>query len=105
MTPSTVDELLDIPGRSVARNSSDQGQACPLPVRRLIGPAPLLFVTAISLGALAAAVGLSGAADLPSSASATPALNQTSMLEPVKPGASEPPVILRGRPPARTRLP
>ena len=111
MTPSTVDQLLDIPGRSVGLNSSKPEMLNALPVRRSSGPIDFWIVTVISAVALAAAVGLSGATDLPSAASAgvpitvttTSPLNQTSMTEPVVSLASEPPVVLRGHPIAYRR--
>ena len=98
MTPSTVDQLLDIPGRSVALNSSKPEMLNALPVRRSSGPIDFWIVALISAVALAAAVGLFGAADLPSAASAgvpitvttTSPLNQTSMTEALIPPASEP---------------
>ena len=111
MTPSTVDQLLDIPGRSVGMNSSKPEMLNALPVRRSFGPIDFWIVTVISGVALAAAVGLSGAADLPSTASAsvpitattTSPLNQTSITEPVVSTASERPVVLRGQPIAHRR--
>ena len=111
MTPSTVDQLLDIPGRSVGLNSSKPEMLNALPVRRSSGPIDFWIVALISAVALAAAVGLFGATDLPSAARAsvpttattTPPLNQTSMTEPVVWPASEPPVVLRGQPIAHRR--
>lgn len=104
MTP--VDPLLDIPGRTVATNGSGIANApAAFPVRRLIGPARFWFLTAISLGALAAAVELSGLADLPSTARATPPEAQSSINSAVMPLASEPPVVLRGQaPPKANRI-
>ena len=98
MTPSTVDQLLDIPGRSVALNSSKPEKLNAPPVRRSFGSIDFWIVTVISAMALAAAVGLSGATDLPGTASAsvsatattTSPLNQTSMTEALIPPASEP---------------
>ena len=107
MTPRTVDQLLDIPGRSVGMNSSKPEMLNALPVRRSSGPIDFWIVTVISAVALAAAVGLSGATDLPSAArvsvpitvTTTSPVNQSSMTEP----ASEPPVVLRGQPIAHRR--
>src|SRR5438874_13783444 len=65
MTTSTVDPLLDIPGRSVAQNSCAQKPTVVPPARRTMGLAPLYLIAVISFGALAATVGFS-AADLPS---------------------------------------
>ena len=106
MTPSTVDQLLDIPGRSVALNSSKPEKLKALPVRRSFRSIDFWIVTVISAVALAAAVGLSGATDLPSTASgsiptkttAGSPLNRTSVTEALLPPASEPPVVLRGQP-------
>ena len=104
MTP--VDPLLDIPGRSSASDGSGIPKpAAALLVRRLIGPAPFWFVTAISLGALAAAVDLSGLADRPSAARAIRPLTQSSITPALVPLASEPPVVLRGQaPPKANRI-
>jgi hypothetical protein len=101
MTP--VDPLLDIPGRSAASNGSGIAKPAALPVRRLLGPVSFWLVTAISLGALAAAVGLSGLADLPSAARATPPVTQSSTTSVVVPVASEPPVVLRGQTPPKAK--
>src|ERR1051325_5339127 len=96
-TMTRVAPLLDIPGRAAASGGS--GTANPpvaLPVRRLIGPAPFWFVTAISLGALAAAVDSSGLADRPSAARAIRPLTQSSITPALVPLAREAPVVLRG---------
>jgi hypothetical protein len=98
MTTSTVDPLLDIPGRSVAQNSCAQKPTVVPPARWTMGLAPLYLIAAISFGALAATVGFS-AADLPSPSTPTLAIGQTSTTEPVAPVASETPVVLRGQSP------
>ena len=101
MTP--VDPLLEIPDRSAASNGCGITRPTALPVRRLIDPASFWFVTAISLGAVSAAVALSGLADLPSAARATPPVTQSSIAYAVVPVASEPPVVLRGQAPPKAK--
>src|SRR5947208_16067120 len=95
MTTSTVDPLLDIPGRSVAQNSCAQKRTVVPPARRTMGLAPLYLIAVISLGALAATVGFS-AADLPSPSTPTLAIGQISTIEPVAPVPSETPQASRG---------
>src|SRR5438270_8468961 len=102
MTTSTVDPLLDIPGRSVAQNSCAQRATVVPPARRTLGLAPLYLIAVISFGALAATVGFS-AADLPSPSTPTLAIDQISTTEPVAPVASETPVVLRGQLPLKAK--
>jgi hypothetical protein len=103
MTPSTFDELLDIPGRSIAQNRSTQ-KAIVVPVRRAVRAPPLWFIAAISLGALAATIGFS-AAERASPTSAEPSIGQLSTVDPVAAVASETPLVLRGQPPLKAKRP
>ena len=100
MTTSTVDPLLDIPGRSVAQNSCAPKPTVVPRARRTMGLAPLYLIAVISFGALAATVGFS-AADLPSTP--TLAIGQFSTIGPVAPVASETPVVLRGQSPLKAK--
>ena len=104
MTTSTVDPLLDIPGRSVAQNSCAPRATVVPPARRTMGLTPLYLIAVISFGALAATVGFS-AADLPSPSTPTLAIGQISTTEPIAPVASETPVVLRGQSPLKAKRP
>src|SRR5438552_16875561 len=104
-TMRPVDPVLEIPDRYVGSNGSGITRPTALLVRRLIDPVSFWVVTAISLGVVSAAVALSGLADLPSAARATPPVTQFSIAYAVVPVASEPPVVLRGHaPPKATRV-